>query len=257
MSILDRLNQTAPRDDKRVNLSRGHSPIFAETAERYLEHSSGNPVTRDGLDVAFLHMLATKLMLREEAAMGALARAQQVDDAEEARLYQRHAGKHAQFALVFAFAIQKADQTARADLETFITRIIENVRSSFDGHEPVDRMVSVLLGARQRGWQMVPPGVAVPIISGANWCPDTASLAETTNALAVPVALMFFEYIQLAEEKGRRKHGIFMVQDHAQAVYEDGFEKPKIPVVRYPNGATHFEPDLFQYVEQLVENGFI
>lgn len=261
MSLLDRLNQRAPRDVKYLNLCRAHGPIFAEAAERYLNHTSGASNNGDPSKIAFLHKLASKLVLREESAVGALIRAQQVDDEAEAAHYGRRAEKNAQFAVIFAFAMKKvaARQSSDSEIEInpFADRIIENILKCFEGYEPATRLYGALSAAQQRGWAAVSPETPLPTLIGANWCPDTANLAEIANALRIPIVILFSDYIQPVEDKGRRKHGIFQLQDHAQAVYEDGFEKPSIPIVRYPNRVTQFEPRLFQFVEQLAENGLI
>ncbi|HVO41743.1 MAG TPA: hypothetical protein VMT34_03925 [Aggregatilineales bacterium] len=266
MSMLDELNRRFPGEAKYRNLSRAHGPIFAEAAERYLDHTSGR-TNDDGTQAAvFLHALASKLLLREEAAVGALVRAQEIDDESEAAHCARRAEKNAQFALIVAFAMKNVAGSFAADpdsldgapdIQTFANRVIGSVLSRFESFDSAARLCNTLFAAEHRGWATLSAHAALPILIGANWCPDTANLAEIANILCIPITLMFYDYVQPPEDKGKRKHGIFQIQDHAQALYEDGYERPSIPVVRYPNGVTHIEPPLFQFVEQLAENGFI
>jgi hypothetical protein len=256
---LRRLHLLVPRNQDLVYLSREQNPIFAQAVERLVGRMQNKP--RQEANPAEIFALGTRTHLYTDAAIGALRLIEQKGDALEVKL----ATQHAELALIYAYGMQKRAQDSaqlhkhQAKIMAFTQDSIAVIADHFNSDVQVMDLVALLENVQERNWQTAKAPAVLPIIIGANWCPDTARVVETANLLEQPVVIMFSEYLQPAELKGTRKQGIALLNDHAQAVWEehDGYGKSQIPVVRFANGTILFEPSVTQFVSGLVANDYL
>lgn len=266
MTTIQDLDGSIPRQDRLTQRSREYRIIFDAAVAFWMKyHSPDFDPAQQQPDPLFLKILLEKMTEYEAKAIGYAALARLAPDVGAGQVadYRKKALTAQLLAFVHAYAVRRTnrypDGSLYLEAPAFDAQCaLERIQAAPVDSDKLSALANSLNAVEARGWsgsQRKRPPITV---IGANWCSDTAvTIVEVCNALQVPVNVIFMEYFKPEEDKGKRMRGILMMHDHAQAVYEDGYGKPSIPIIRHASGAELIEPTLPQFVGFLADHSVI